>query len=670
MTEVSYKASRKTASSTGIPAYLSGVQGLRTAAALLVAVYHIWFNRVSGGVDVFFVVAGYFATKSLIKMQLVDTFGARFKFVAGYWMRTLRRIMPSAVVVIIGTVIASILFMPQSLWQFAIPHGFAALFQFENWQLIATGADYLQQEMNPSPFQQFWALSLQAQIYLTLPLIMLAAATIASRFRLGMKQTTMTVILIVLFASFAFSVWYTVIDQPAAYFNTFARYWEFVGGSVLFFVMTRGLKNRVVAQTLGWLGLAMLIGLGATVDVSMQFPGWVALIPISAAVLIMISAASDASPVILRKGPLPWFGDASFAFYLWHWPILVIFKMVFKPEQVGVLGGLGVLLLSAALAYVTTRFIEAPLRNWKRIQSTVIATLVAIVLIIVPAYAALGTWQGKLTSNQHAAQEALEHAIANEELNDNDALVPDPSVARDDIVDVYPNGCHQNQKSAEVIVCESGDPDGSLTIAVVGGSHSAQWIDTVRAAADEVDAKVETLTKSACVFGNLDKTPVDANATCKDWNIEALGYLLENKPDLVVTMATRQLEAHDETFEGYWEYFQALDAAGIPVLGIRDNPRFTYDVAECVELKGAEACEQPIEVFYDTDQQFDFSMLKLFTFVDIVPVICPDGTCRVVQGNVLMYRDGHHFTRTWTLRYGDIVEEAITDIFDQDSDED
>lgn len=34
------------------------IEGLRIVAALLVAVYHIWMQRVSGGVDVFFVVSG------------------------------------------------------------------------------------------------------------------------------------------------------------------------------------------------------------------------------------------------------------------------------------------------------------------------------------------------------------------------------------------------------------------------------------------------------------------------------------------------------------------------------------------------------------------------------------------------------------------------------------
>ena len=35
------------------------IEGLRIVAALLVAIYHIWFGKVSGGVDVFFVISGF-----------------------------------------------------------------------------------------------------------------------------------------------------------------------------------------------------------------------------------------------------------------------------------------------------------------------------------------------------------------------------------------------------------------------------------------------------------------------------------------------------------------------------------------------------------------------------------------------------------------------------------
>lgn len=145
--------------------YLHGVQGLRTIAALMVAVYHIWFNRVSGGVDVFFVVAGYFAAGSLLTISSQPSTRQRAHDSANYLLRTARRVIPSATVVIVGTVAAGIIFLPRSLWESSLPHGWASLLFLENWHLINVGHDYLQQGMAASPFQQFWALAIQVQSY-------------------------------------------------------------------------------------------------------------------------------------------------------------------------------------------------------------------------------------------------------------------------------------------------------------------------------------------------------------------------------------------------------------------------------------------------------------------------------------------------------------------------
>ena len=649
---------------TRMPEYLSGVQGLRTVAALMVAVYHIWFGRVSGGVDVFFVVAGYFAAKSLMRMGLATDARGRFAVATRYWLRTLRRITPSAIVVIIGTVVASMLFMPQSAWQYAIPHGFASLFHFENWQLVAANADYLQDGMAASPFQQFWALSLQVQFYLVFPLLLLAVTTLAKGRAWSARRTAAVLLASVLILSFIFSVWYTAIDQPAAYFNTFARGWEFMAGAILSLAMTRGLANKPLASAMGWIGLLVLLALGATLDVSTLFPGWAALIPVAAAILIMISAASGRAPIVLSRGPMVWFGNASFAFYLWHWPILVLYRYRFG-EQVGIKGGLAILLVAAVLAYITTRFVETPIREWKRIQRGALSTILVVALLMAPAYGALAYWQQTLSTEQHRAQELQRKAVEGEEIPEGE-LVPSIAQARDDYVDSYQvDGCHQVNNKPEVNTCFFGDENAERTIAIVGGSHSAQWVDLVRRAAERVDARLEVIIKHRCLFADIDELHFERDPSCAPWAASALEHLLEEKPDLVVTMANRQMDGSDELQEPFLDYFRALDERGIPVIGIRDNPRFDYDVPECIEKKGIEACEQPRDEFYDDDEEFDFSELDDFTFVDILEDICPVDTCEVVQENVLMYRDKHHLTRTWTLRFGDRVENAIVNWFAQ-----
>lgn len=133
------------------------IEGLRAIAALLVAVYHIWMMRVSGGVDVFFVVSGFLITTSLLSRYARDGYINFFNFIFGL----LKRLLPNALLVLTVVLITSYFIMPEYRHAGIIKEIFASIFYFENWQLAISGTDYLNQGNEKSPVQHFWAMSIQ-----------------------------------------------------------------------------------------------------------------------------------------------------------------------------------------------------------------------------------------------------------------------------------------------------------------------------------------------------------------------------------------------------------------------------------------------------------------------------------------------------------------------------
>lgn len=178
--------------------YRPEIEGIRVIAALLVAIYHIWMARVSGGVDVFFVVSGFLITTSLLSRYARDGY---IKF--GYFILNLfKRLLPHAFIVLAFTIIASYFILPEVRYLETIREIIASIFYFENWQLAITGTDYLGQNNEQSPVQHFWAMSIQGQFYIIWFLIISFAIWIFSRTKYELKNVFLTILLILFIRKF------------------------------------------------------------------------------------------------------------------------------------------------------------------------------------------------------------------------------------------------------------------------------------------------------------------------------------------------------------------------------------------------------------------------------------------------------------------------------------
>jgi peptidoglycan/LPS O-acetylase OafA/YrhL len=312
-------------------------------------------------VDVFFLVSGF-----LITGQLARAAARGGLDLPARWSRMVRRLLPSATVVLLGTILAASVLLPETRWPQTVREIIASALFVENWQLAADAVDYNARNNTTSVVQHFWSLSIQVQFFLLWPLLVSLVVLVARRAPERL-HAHLTATLIGLFAaSLSFSIVLTAADQPLAYFHSLTRLWEFALGGLLALWIDRVPWTRGERVMSGWAGVLGLVACGFVLDGGSVFPGYAALWPTACAALVLVGGVTRSrygAHRLLVLRPVQFLGSVSYPLYLWHWPVLVLFMVARDQDEVGPLGALAVISMSLALAALTSRFVESPVRS-------------------------------------------------------------------------------------------------------------------------------------------------------------------------------------------------------------------------------------------------------------------------------------------------------------------
>lgn len=649
--------------------YRPEIEGLRVVAALLVAIYHIWFGRVSGGVDVFFVISGFLITTSIL--STINRTG-QFKFLP-YITKLAKRLLPSVLTILSVVVILSFFWLPGSIIGKTLKEVLASLFYYQNWQLALSSTDYLDAAQMKTPVEHFWAMSIQGQFYIIWFLIFAFLLVIIKKFNIVKVKNLINFFLIGLFiSSLIYSIYLTNVNQPFAYFITFTRVWEFALGGLLCLNLSKLKLNRFVSIIIGWVGLIGLVLTGIVFDVSTAFPGYVALWPMLCAVMIVAAGVQDnkynvkrflGAPIMVKLGGL------SFGVYLWHWVILSFYNYHFS-QQPGLLVGVGIILLSFILSYFMTEYIEKPIRqidnpkkSFKRLAFMASATVILIV-----SFFSVNTI-GDYLHAKSIVDSDYPGAMAKEE--NIDVTEQEPIPALKDVFDDLPishlDETNQGLKEADLKIGYYGETeDYSRTIAVVGSSHSQHWLEAVLEATKDTDYRVLGITRSGTRFSS----GYDDDDLKGQWVNEVTEYLRDNADDidLVISHATAADTDDDIVHQWMIDKLEEVHDFGINVLAVRDNPRYDFNVLESLEIEGE---EQTIQLMNATDNQKDEAFWNEFVenntslyTLDLTDYFKVDGEFRPIIGNIVIYRDERHMTRTFSKSFGPIFHREFEEILE------
>ncbi|SEE98669.1 Peptidoglycan/LPS O-acetylase OafA/YrhL, contains acyltransferase and SGNH-hydrolase domains [Ruania alba] len=662
------------------------IEGLRAVAIGLVLLYHAEVvELVPGGfvgVDVFFVISGFLITGLLIRE--LERSGR--VSLGRFYARRAKRLLPATGVVLVVTAVLTWLSVSVVQWRVFGGDIVGAALYVVNWVLAGRSVDYLAEDVGVSPVQHFWSLAVEEQFYIVWPLLLvLVGWWVRRRTHARLRPVMAVAIGVVIVPSFVISLVWTASNPAVAFFVTPTRLWELGIGA--FVAIGAPLWPRVparVAWVLGWFGLVAVVVSAVVLTEQVAWPGYAALWPTVATALVIVAGFTSGrwgAASLLAWKPAVWVGGLSYSLYLWHWPLLVTATNLW-----GELGGKKGLLVAAASfvpAYLSYRLVENPLRFSKGLSGsnrlslslggnfTLVGVVAGLVLVLAVPTSTTNPEQGG-GQGQAAGAAVLGSAATGggptpgsvASLAEVEWYTPGATEAVTDVPPSYARGCQQDQESTEVRVCELGDPDGAVTLVVVGDSKILQWWSAIDQIAQDQGWRIISMTKSACGFhAGMQIARGDPYASCAEWNENVLAEILEIDPDAVLTSQRRSMALADPTdvstesmpvmVDALTQHWQRLRDAGIPVIALLDNPSPGGNVYECVadNLGDLELCE-----FDRAEGVAESGAPALVAAAERVPgvqtidmteLICPGETCVPVIGNVLLYRQSSHLTDTY-----------------------
>lgn len=681
------------------------LQGMRAVAVLAVASDHL-FGWPSGGfvgVDVFFVLSGFFITGLLLKER---SHSGKVSFQTFYTRRA-RRILPSALLVLAVTVIgANALFPATRAKETLLDALWAAVFA-SNIRFEQVGADYFQQDQPPSPLQHYWSLSIEEQFYFVWPVLLVLLFTITRRlYRRGHVWARhgglFTAMGVVVTASFVWAMYLTVNNANAAYFSTLTRIWE-LGVGALVAISGPWLARIPYAArpAVAYIGLAGVVASLFLIGPASQFPApWAALPVLSTATVIASFHGSEVRAVPLLTNPVArWFGDTSYTLYLWHFPVIVLLVSVI-PE--GPLYYVAASALALGLTAITYHFYEDPIRKsrwltesgrrerrlrpavWAFIGGTLGAMSVVLILYI-----------------EHTDRIAAARAQAESAVVVNLAPPPDADLLSKDGTNAPPisvvsgndpcfgapalvnpactlrNPDLPLQPSLEEFATETGGPfcwtelkaplrsceygyegPDAVHIALLGDSHAARILHGLAPYLEGNKWHLTAYTGQGCVWMNPARESCPAMA-------EIESQLLSDRFDLVLTTSTPTGQASN-----YPPAWNPILAVGSRIAVIADNPKASEESIACltrVNFGGDRTveCETSRARATPDDPQVSAAsrMNPPVPVIDLTDYYCTASSCPSIIGNVIVYADdSSHVTPTYMRTVAPALVNGIREV--------
>ena len=657
--------------------YRPDIDGLRAIAIISVVFYHAGFPGFPGGfvgVDVFFVISGYLITALLFN----EAVNHGHVSLSAFYARRVRRLMPAALLVVAITLLLGGLFLPPaSSEQRSLARSAMAMAFFgSNFFFFKNTGGYFDAPSFSLPLLHTWSLSIEEQYYLIWPLLMMLFFRFTKTPQVveKMRRRVICALGMMLIASLVLCVSTTSKHQSFTFYLLPARVWEFAIGGIIGLVgQSFYTRLRRYAEALALGGLALIIYSVAALSHSTPFPGWAAMFPVFGTALLIVGLNANEHGVarhMLCAKPLVLVGLLSYSWYLWHWPLLSIYR-IYNMGAENLLHNALLVALALGLAYLTFIWIERPIRLHRPwLFSHVRSTLfVGLGICLTTVLLASGLWAWR--NHQKSLPEYKQIFKARGDLPPYQMSCSPPK-----------NWEHGVLVREE---CTQGPDKQHPKIILWGDSHADHLMPMMMEAFP--NASVSQLTMPGCIpVIGYDSRAAVKSQTCQDFNqrvlreiaeLKAKGLegvvisarwhsylwhqsisLFEQQSGSITADAEKRALARADMQASLDAMLSSLEKIGVRVAILAPSPELIYPPLQCLALRGDSYCNVPrkINESFITDATSALSDVvsrhSNTRLIQLMDFFCDTETCYAKRNGKILYFDSNHLTATAARELG------------------
>lgn len=541
--------------------YREDLQILRGFAVVSVVLFHMnsdWFPNGYLGVDIFFIISGYVVTPMILEIFSDENSQNQtiLKLIKFYKRRFFRLAPAVGATLIVFTLLFLFLIVPGDHPKFAI-QGLATLFLVGNYGAFKYSRDYF--SPRPSPLVHTWSLSVEEQIYIFLPIVLLI---INRKFKISQEimiwlYGIVTIISFILFEfpnilrPFTMQLNFSQITD-LNFYGTHSRIWEFSIGGVMYLYLNNRKKEMLrvhsgISHVVVFLMLILVVGF---LDLESRLK---TILVVFLTIFVIYFQSCFAISKVLRN-TLRFIGDRSYSIYLIHMPLFYIVQnspvLNFTFSNSKIFLSILACLMSFTLGSVMYSKIEVPnrksyaaieltKRDFRKVLLRYITLPICFLLLLL--FSSNKYYWGLDRSIKIPVAWQIDHSCP--------VLSPNP--------DSPP--------------CLYSTDSSSKKVLLIGDSHAAQFSQAVIEAARSADWNAVIWTMPACTVQFSSDNEFAIYEDCLKRNFNIRNWIREYKPDLVIVS---QYIAFNKSVTGMKNGLVELKRISSRVVLIENTPVF------------------------------------------------------------------------------------------------